>query len=1046
MTHCLRTTTRTRRHLFLGCAAGALACALAAMPAQAQTTDIRATAAQSLVNSQANQGANVLTDTSNSQITTAIAGPTDGSTVTLSGNDVTTTARGNRATQELEPDALDVASAFGPTTLTTSATGVTGNAGTLIANRQSNKAAETVANSLDSATGTDSAIAIDASQVSNSQFAIAGNTQEAVALGNDATATLVTTSGADTGAGVVSSQIDDATSGVAARSFGTTAITAQDVSASNLAVTGNLVRGIAYGNAVDNALTASPTMIEAPATGEIASTVPTIGSGNPTTEAAYAILSNQSDAGVVKARAGGGTGFASGLVVTGNVDASSLADDGNTLVAAGYGNQSSNNLAIGTVSIARAGAGTIGAVANVTGVQSLADRARIIATTTPSTITHVFGDTTDSSLSVSDNSSQTIATGNLAFGNLLTVEADTIDGSQGNPLGGGVVGTAITTPVGDASTSAAFSVQNVQDYGKASISSASIGNAGDIEVGGTVRGSTLRANGNTELVAATGNSARNAAILDATTIATSTDVNNLQTGDGNVTVTLGSSDHRAGTTVSPLGQVSDSSVAVTNNSATGTAIANTSSNSLSVNANTLLDGSGHGDAEAGPIADGYGAAATFALANEQKTGEPGNDGSTTPTIAANVTGRFAINGDGRNDQSMLVVDDNFQHAGALANGSVNRLSIAATGHGDDASPVAGSALSSSQYGQANVNAASDVKFVARSAMSNSSVSLSGNSNEAVSTINQADNGLSADGVQIGSLTGGEANVSTGPLGPPLAVGDHVLANQQFATASASADAATRLINSDDGGSVLASQVTIADNATSADAAANRALNSVSVTAEAGHAGNTGLVNTQMSAAGVSATATTNAAFDVAGAALVPAIGESAVSIDGNQTNALARGNAADNQIALTGTSSLGTATATISRYDASVDAAGALLNSQANYGSVTAIASNSGYGVPLNATGSVNASSLGVTANSVLAAAYGNVASNAVTISSLGRLPTASVANVQVNYGPVTALVTSANYRIISGPLTASALSITGNQLAATAVGNQASSTIAATR
>jgi hypothetical protein len=320
MTNNLPTTTSAKRRLFLGTAAGTLACALAAMPAQAQSTDIRATAAHSLVNSQANQGVNILTDSASTQLVTAIAGPIDASSVTLSGNDVTTTSRGNRATEDLTADSSDTASGFGPTMLTAGTASVTGNAGTLIANRQSNKVAEAVANSMDSVLGTDSAIVIDTGHATSSQLTIAGNTQEAVALGNDATATLTTIGGTDTGAGIVSSQTDDTLSGVAARSFGSVAIAAQSASASDIAVTGNLERGIAYGNAVANALAAKPTAIEAPATGDIASTVPAIGSGDPTASAAYAILSNQSDAGVVKARAGGGTGFASGLVVTGDAD------------------------------------------------------------------------------------------------------------------------------------------------------------------------------------------------------------------------------------------------------------------------------------------------------------------------------------------------------------------------------------------------------------------------------------------------------------------------------------------------------------------------------------------------------------------------------------------------------------------------------------------------------------------------------------------------------------------------------------------------------
>ena len=64
----------------------------------------------------------------------------------------------------------------------------------------------------------------------------------------------------------------------------------------------------------------------------------------------------------------------------------------------------------------------------------------------------MFGDATDSKLSVTGNSDQTIATGNLASGNLLTVRADTIDARQGDPLGVGTAGTAITTPAGSSST------------------------------------------------------------------------------------------------------------------------------------------------------------------------------------------------------------------------------------------------------------------------------------------------------------------------------------------------------------------------------------------------------------------------------------------------------------------------------------------------------------------------------------------------------------------------------------------------------------------
>ena len=201
-----------------------------------------------------------------------------------------------------------------------------------------------------------------------------------------------------------------------------------------------------------------------------------------------------------------------------------------------------------------------------------------------------------------------------------------------------------------------------------------------------------------------------------------------------------------------------------------------------------------------------------------------------------------------------------------------------------------------------------------------------------------------------------------------------------------------------------------------------------------------------SAADISATAASNPAISVTGSSLTPALADAGITIGGNETIAVTRGNAADNVLGLSGTSASNPADVTVGRFDATVHAAAALLNGQANYGAVRATATTAGYGVPLNATGNIDASSVSVAGNSVSANAYGNVASNAVTFTSLGRLPSAAVTNIQANAGPVSAQVTGGSYRIGAGSLSASTLAITGNQLAATAVGNQASSTIAATR
>ncbi|HSI18317.1 MAG TPA: hypothetical protein VK980_11140 [Sphingomonas sp.] len=1040
MTQSRSTTTRMRRHLFLGSAASALACAITA-PAHAQTTQIDTAAEQSLVNDQANEGAAIVTDTGNARLNTLLGGVTDASNIALAGNDVTTTARGNRVVQDLATTVLGDASTVGATRLSAGVAGVNARAATLIANRQANS------NSGVAASNVDSTIEIDGGEVSHSQLSLTDNSQQAVGLGNDAV-NMLATEGNGTGAGIVNLQRSDAASAVTAGSFANIGVTVRDASASDLVVTGNREGAVVHGNKVANTLNVKATSIAPPTGDAVASVVPATGSGDPAANAAYAVLSNQANAGLVDVRAGGGAGFASGLVATGNVERSSLSNDDNALLTAGYGNSSANGLSIDSGSIARPAPAGTGAVANVTGVQRLADTARVNATTSTSTITHVFGDTRDSQLSLAGNSDQTVATGNLASANMLEITADRIGERQGDPLGDSVAGTALTTPAGDASVSAAFSVQNVQDAARAAIFASSAGDAADLEVGGAISGSSLSATGNGSLVAGTANSAVNSAALDATTIVASAGVDNLQTADGNVAASLGTTEHRAGTTISALGAVTDASLSVTGNSATVLATGNTSNNSLAITADVLGDGGGHSDAQAGALGGGYGAVATFALASQQKTGAPGNDGSAPPTIAAAVVGRFAIDGDGRNDRSSLAVEDDLQHAGALANDAVNRLSLAERGRGEDGARPAGAALSSSQYGEADVRALSDAKFGTRAAMSASDVSFAGNSNEAVATTNLADNALSVDATAFGSVSGGDVALQSGPLGPPRATGDHVLANQQFAAGSVQAVTATRFLSGDDGGGVQASRFILTDNVTDADAAANRARNAVSVTVAAGEPGNAGLVNTQMNTASVFAAAATNAAITIAGAALTPAMADSGASIEGNQTTIVAHGNVADNELVLSGGASGAgqAASAAIAPFDASVRAAGAVLNSQANYSPVKANASNIGYGMALNGSGGADAATLSIANNSVSAAAYGNVASNMATVSSLGRGATMAITNVQTNSGPVTAQATGANLNIISGSLNASTLRITGSSLAATAVGNQASSTIAADR
>jgi hypothetical protein len=137
--------------------------------------------------------------------------------------------------------------------------------------------------------------------------------------------------------------------------------------------------------------------------------------------------------------------------------------------------------------------------------------------------------------------------------------------------------------------------------------------------------------------------------------------------------------------------------------------------------------------------------------------------------------------------------------------------------------------------------------------------------------------------------------------------------------------------------------------------------------------------------------------------------------------------------------------AAISAFETDASAPALLVNGQSNYGAITARAT-SDFGIPLNASGSASNSTLSTTGNSVVASAYGNAASNKLTVGGLGALPSAMLVNVQSNNALVSASAVSSAAGLRTGLLASSTMAITGNQLAATAVGNIATNGISTAR
>ena len=1024
----IKTKTRARKNRLLSGAGTALAICLATIPAHAQSVSGRATGDTVLTNAQSAPGGVTLARGDGAGIESFVAGPIAGSTIALDRNKVTATARTNAASQALTPDSTTNLVSL-PTSLTAGSTSIDAQANTLIANQQSLGSAEAVADIVASP------LSIAARDVIGGGLELTDNAQSASAAGNAATGTIAVTGASGNGAGIVSTQSSGSASGVAARVRRGVTIDTGAISGTSLTISGNSNEADAASNAIDNDLSVSGGAVEAPRQAGLASRVPAIGGGNPSVSAGFAVLSSQKASGVVKARAGnlldgildGGPAIVTSI--GGDANDVAIIGDGNTISASADGNRSANRLSLAAAGISTAPGGN-GAIGTATNVQSTTG-AVIVASVHGGVAADVTGDLADSSLSVSQNVRQASAIGNNASDNRLTVDAATVEsapGSASNTI-------AMVGPAGDAVADAGFTVQSVQDYATSGISSMQAGPAARASVGGALLGSKVSLTGNSGTGTSIGNSAANSGQLSVTTFGTSAAVNNVQSGNGSVTADIGNLTDPGGVLIAPASSITNSDLTVTGNDTTGSAIGNATSNALAVSAATIR---GNGAlAVAGVVGADYGATGTLVLANNQKLGQMSSDGSLTPTISSNVVSVTGVNGTGRVSGSTIQVDTNRQRAEAIGNSTGNRLTLSAA-----TLDSAGAALSSSQYGQANVAATSDFALVARGDLIGSATSLSDNSNVALAVVNDASNTLEAD-AGLGS-TPVDALASTGPLGPPAARATTALANQQFATGSAQATAVSRIGDAAPDIGLADSRFTVEGNATAAESAGNRVANSLAVDGAGSNHSSAALTNSQTSMTQVSASALTRAGYALTAPTVSP-VGGSTIAVMGNTASALARGNAADNAMSIGGSDGSGTA-ASIDLRNLGAQGDAVLLNGQANYGAVLASAEGSSYLVPLNGSGTVSGSTVEIGGNAIGASAYGNSASNTVALSSAGAGPGTGIANFQTNYGGVTALVSDTGAMTGTGSIGESALRVTGNSLAATAVGNQATSVIASPR
>jgi hypothetical protein len=298
-----------------------------------------------------------------------------------------------------------------------------------------------------------------------------------------------------------------------------------------------------------------------------------------------------------------------------------------------------------------------------------------------------------------------------------------------------------------------------------------------------------------------------------------------------------------------------------------------------------------------------------------------------------------------------------------------------------------------------------------------------------------------------------------------AVADYAVSNDQFALSNAFATLTPGLTGIESGGIIGTnagglSALTVADNRFAAQASINSASNSLILDGAASISASAALSNAQYSA-GVEATAQIGGAQIGVYASGGGDISNANVAVSTNSLSASASGNSASSSLTVQpvalNAGPVGAALTTGSRLSVSgmlngvipvavANANNTLANQQENYTAINASVGDSNIGLNAGAPGAGSAlftSTATVGGNSAMASASGNSASNTITLASLptGVNSSALVSN-QLNTASVGASVSNVQIGVNAGGVSTSPVTISGNTISATAVGNSVSNHI----
>jgi hypothetical protein len=820
--------------------------------------------------------------------------------------------------------------------------------------------------------------------VKDSILSVSGNLQRTIGYGTLADNTMSvasTTLELPTATALVASTVTDASAANATVTAAYGVLNKQsilaNVTASTTAVsgfsTGGIVAGIPIGIAVNGTLTGSTlsndtNSLVAAAYGNDASSGLTLALGNVTTPG-FVSVGNVTNAqsvvtGAVLASATGGQII--GTQIDSTIDSSSVSTTGNAIQALAVGNRAANEMAVTGVNLSTValiairgsavstlGAQTVDASFSVQNVQSSGD-------TITATQRMASGLASSAGITIGTSASNAVQ---IANSSVVADQNLSIASATGNSATN-ILSLAVNT----ASTTTA--VQNVQTASNSV--SALIGQVGagttanqggvTLAIAGTntgITGSTLAVRDNITSGSVTGNAASNSLSVVGTNILPANGRPSSQgifansgvqaladhaLSNAQVSSALLNSDVYGsfGINLANKANITGSTLSVTGNTQSASAVANTTTNALSLGGTSTVSISGGSSLASQQITN-----ASVQSTSNLDLFSPVGVTNSTVLIMGNTNSALAVANDVTN--TATVTATKVASIAGVTNAIATDISGNHSVQGDhvlsNQQSASTSVISTAKTALYNQEAIVTVA----SLIDSSAVTVSGNATAAEASGNRALNSLS---VMAGASQGATAG----------------LFNHQDSSSSITATANTTGTIALGGGAMAlnASTVSIAGNSTTALASGNTAANALVMTAGSGYAmsstaagsvsgtaqGTATVLNTQNNTAAVAAssTATYQVALNAGGAT------NGTINVTGNVAAAQVYGNSASNSI-------------TLSALNGSTPTA-ALSNYQTNNGAVTATVSNAYYGSGI--TGGTTGTAVRVGGNQIVASATGN--------------------------------------------------------------------------